>query len=163
MAANEKPTVEQLAAELAEMRKKLGLAEKERDAAREEAHAMAEASAFMGNGAEEVPTGRTRKMSVCVNPGEPDAKKHKFVEVDEPLFAYTIDLPLGAGTELITNGVPYYHGQTYEVDIHTLRDLKSRVARTWDHERAIHSEKESPYRKPTQIHLKSKAAISAGL
>jgi hypothetical protein len=60
----------------------------------------------------------------------------------------------------MTNGIAYYHGQTYEVDPMTLQDLKSRVARTWDHERAIHSENANAYRKPTNTHLMSQAAAA---
>lgn len=151
-----------LLAEIAELRQKLGLTEKERDAARDEAKSMAEASVFMGNGAEEQATGRTIKRNVCSNPGETNEKKQKWVDIDVPTFMYTIDLPPGAGTDVTTNGVAYYHGQTYEVDHDTLVDLKSRVARCWDHERSIHSENANAYRKPTNLHLRSAAAMARG-
>lgn len=154
---------QELLAEIAALRQKLGLAEQERDAAQDQAKALAEASLFMGNGAEEQPTGKTIIKSVCVNPGETNEKKQKWKDIEVPTFFYTIDLPPGAGTDLTTNGVAYYHGQTYEVDQETLVDLKSRVARTWDHERAIHSENANAYRKQTQVHLKSTAAMRAGL
>lgn len=152
-----------LIAEIEALRAKLGIVEGERDAARVEAQAMAEASVFSGGGAEEQPTGQTRKVSVCLNPWVTDEKKHKYKEVEVPLYAYTIELPPGAGTDVTTNGVAYYHGMTYEVDMDTLRDLKSRVARTWDHERAIHSENANAYRKPTNVHLRSAAAIQRGM
>ena len=92
-----------------------------------------------------------------------DEKQQKFMDVEVPTFFYHIDLPAGAGTNLSTNGTAYYHGQTYEVDQATLVDLKSRVARCWDHEKAIHSENENAYRKPTARHLMSPAAAARGM
>lgn len=155
---------QELLAQIAELQKKLGHAEGERDSAQEQAKALAEASVFFGsNGAEEQPTGRTITKSVCANPGVTKESKQVWKDVEVPTFYYTIDLPPGAGTELLTNGVPFYHGETYEVDQETLVDLKSRVARTWDHERAIHSDNANAYRKQTKVHLKSAAALRAGL
>ena len=159
MAQSEK----ELLAEIAALREKLGQRDKELTEAQALAQSMAEASVFMGGTSEEQATGRTVKMSVCVNPAERDERKLKYKEVQVPTYFYTIDLPAGAGVSLITNGTAYYHGQTYEVDHATLVDLKSRVARTWDHERAIHSENANAYRKPTNVHLKSAAAMQRGM
>lgn len=158
-----KPTTDELLKQIADLQAKLGHTEKERDDATKMAAAMAEASAFTGGGtAEEQPTGNTVKMKRCVNPAERDEKKLKWVDVEVPTFMYHISLPAGAGVSLMTNGMEYFHDQTYEVDQYTLADLKSRVARTWDHERAIHSENENAYRKPSHTHLKSRAAMQAG-
>lgn len=159
--AIEKRTPEQLLAEIEELRTKLGAAEAAKNEAQELASAMAEASAFGGK-AEEQATGKTITQSVCINPWERDEKKHKFKDVKVPTYYYTIELPAGAGVDLSTNGVSYYHGQTYEVDHSTLQDLKSRVARCWDHEKSIHSENENAYRRPQNTHLKTAAAIQRG-
>jgi len=158
MAANDK----ELLAEIAELKFKLAEAEKAKTEAQEMATSIAAASSFIGT-AEEQPTGNTITLSVCLNPAEKKEEKQKFKDVEVPTYYYTIDIPAGAGTNLMTNGIAYYHGQTYEVDLATLVDLKSRVARCWDHEKSIHSENENAYRKPTNAHLMSKAAAARGM
>ena len=156
-----KTTEEELAAMRAEVAR-LTAALGESESKRGEAEAMSAAMAFSGD-TDEQPTGRTVEVEVCANPWERDEKKQKFVKVKEPTFMYTIQLPAGAGVDLTTNGMPYYHGQTYEFDRFTLADIKSRVARCWDHEKSIHGGNENAYRKPTNRHLASQRAIQAGL
>jgi cell division septum initiation protein DivIVA len=151
-----------LLAQIAELKEKLAEAEIAKTEAQEMASSIAAASSFIGN-SEEQPTGNTVLINVCLNPGEKDERKQKFKDVEFPTFYYTIDIPAGAGTNLMTNGLAYYHGQTYEVDQATLVDLKSRVARCWDHEKSIHSENENAYRKPTNTHLISQAAAARGM
>ena len=151
-----------LLAQIAELKAKLDESEKAKTEAQEMASSIAAASSFIGN-SEEQPTGNTVLINVCLNPGEKDERKQKFKDVEFPTFYYTIDIPAGAGTNLMTNGLAYYHGQTYEVDQATLVDLKSRVARCWDHEKSIHSENENAYRKPTNKHLISPAAAARGM
>lgn len=148
-----------LLAQIAELKAQLAESEKAKTEAQEMATSIAAASSFMGT-AEEQPTGNTVTINVCLNPGEKDERKQKFKDVEFPTFYYTIDIPKGVGTNLMTNGIAYYHGETYEVDQATLVDLKSRVARCWDHEKAIHSENENAYRKPTERHLMSPAAAA---
>ena len=155
-------TDKELLAQIAELKAKLAEAEIAKTEAQEMASSIAAASSFMGT-AEEQPTGNTVTLNVCLNPGEKDERKQKFKDVELPTFYYTIDIPAGAGTNLMTNGLAYYHGQTYEVDQATLVDLKSRVARCWDHEKSIHSENENAYRKPTNKHLISPAAAARGM
>ena len=155
-------TDKELLAQIAELKAKLAEAEIAKTEAQEMASSIAAASSFMGT-AEEQPTGNTVTLNVCLNPGEKDERKQKFKDVELPTFYYTIDIPAGAGTNLMTNGLAYYHGQTYEVDQATLVDLKSRVARCWDHEKSIHSENENAYRKPTNKHLISPAAAARGI
>ena len=149
-----------LLAEIEELRKKLGDAIHAKTQAEEMAAATAAASTFTGS-SEEQPTGRTVTIRVCINPAEKKEEKLKWKDLDVPTYFYAINLPLSA-PNLATNGVEYYHGQTYEVDQYTLADLKSRVARCWDHEKSIHSENENAYRRPTNIHLVSPAARAAG-
>jgi hypothetical protein len=157
MATSEKD----LLAQIAELKGQLAESEKAKTEAQEMATSIAAASSFMGT-AEEQPTGNIITINVCLNPGEKDEKKQKFKDVDFPTFYYTIDIPAGAGVSLMTNGTAYYHGQTYEVDQATLVDLKSRVARCWDHEKSIHSENANAYRKPSAKHLISPAAAQRG-
>lgn len=124
--------------------------------------ALAKAMALVGSYSEptgsERPTGRTVKVEVCINPTERNPKKLEFKTVEYPTYYYTINIPAGAGLDLSTNGAPYYHGETYEFDPMQLADMKSRVARCWDHERTIHSENENAYRKPTHVHLVGRRA-----
>jgi hypothetical protein len=86
----------------------------------------------------------------------------KFKNIEYPTFYYNIQLPAGAsgsnGSCLSTNGVEYHHGQTYEFDEVTLAEMKSRVAKCWDHEKSIHGENENAYRRPSNNRLISPQA-----
>lgn len=157
-----KQTEAELLAEIAELRGKLADETKAKTEAQEMATSIAAASSFMGN-AEEQPTGNTITLSVCLNPGVKKESQQKWKDVEVPTFYYTIDLPTGAGVSLMTNGMEYFHGQTYEFDHDTLVDMKSRVARCWDHERSIHSENEGAYRQKNKTHFVSTAAKARGL
>jgi hypothetical protein len=77
-----------------------------------------------------------------------------------PTWFYTINLPVGAGPKLTTNGVDYFHGQTVEVTPDVLSDLKSRVARCWDHEKSIGGGNENAYRQHTNTSLISAQAAA---
>lgn len=69
----------------------------------------------------------------------------KTVEI--PTFFYKVDMPPCGGTDLKINGIPYYHGTVYELDLDTLRTIKEMVYRTWDHDRNVHASDENFYRK----------------
>jgi len=112
---------------------------------------------------EEQPTGRTVDVEVCINVWETDEKKQKFETVKLPTFMYTINLPLSAGTHLSTNGFPYYHGETYELDSQTLPDIKSRVARCWDHEKSIRKSTTQDMNNYIDTRMKSAAAVARSL
>lgn len=145
-------SVEQLEAELKEMAKKLELAQSARTEAEKTMVALAEASTFFGS-AEERATGKTITQEVCINPWEKDEKKQKFKDVEVPTYYYTMKLPVNAGLCLTTNGQEFYHGQTYQVTQDVLADLKSRVARCHDHERAIKGEDQNAYRRATEARV----------
>lgn len=149
--------VDKLLAEVEKLRKELGEAKVQKTEAQERANALASASPYAGI-SEEQPTGKTVTLSICLNPAERKESKLKWKEVEVPTYYYSIDLPTGAGLDLATNGVSYFHGQTYELDEYTLRDLKSRVARCWDHEKSVHGENPNAYRKPTNRHFRGAAA-----
>ena len=161
MAEKKEVTVAELNAQIAELQAKLASEKQARTEAEETVQALATIDQFVGN-TEERPTGRTIKVRKCVNPAEKDEKRQKWVEIEEPTFYYTVQLPAGAGLDLTTNGVAYYHGQTYEFDVATLADIKSRVARTWDHEKSIHGDNENAYRKPTNQGFVSAQARARG-
>lgn len=124
-----------------------------RSDAEELAASLSAAGHYMGNTSDEQPTGRTVVVEKCANPWERNEKKQKFVDIDLPTYYYTINLPSGAGNNLSTNGVEYYHGQTYEFDPYILSEMKSRVARCWDHEKSIKGDDENVYRKKTASHF----------
>lgn len=155
MAKTTEEELKAMQAEVARLTKALA----DSEASRSDAEALASAVMFGGN-TEEQPTGKTVGVEVCLNPAERDEKKLKFKVVQMPTYFYTIQLPPGAGIDLTTNGIAYYHGQTYEFDPLTLADIKSRVARCWDHEKSIHGGNENAYRKPTARHLVSPAAAA---
>lgn len=102
---------------------------------------------------DERPTGKTVTVMRCTNPTQRDAKKQKFVDVTLPTYHLRVNIPKGAGLCLTTNGVEYYHGESYVVDRDTLVDLKSRQARAWENERLINGKNENEYRKPTGVTL----------
>jgi hypothetical protein len=149
---------EELQAEIALLKAELNVMTEKKTEAEEFAKSLAAASPFMGSMVEEQPTGKTIRTSICTNPTEKDTKKHKYVDVEVPTYYYNIQLPAGAGLCLYTNGVEYYHGETYEFDQFTLAEMKSRVARCWDHEKSIHGDNENAYRKPTNKLLAMKGA-----
>ena len=156
-----KMTEDELRAEVERLQAALATSETARTSAEEMALAVAQASPF-GGSAEEEATGKTVQITVCLNPAERDVKKLKWKEVKVPTYFYNIQLPAGAGLCLSTNGVEYYHGQTYELDPNTLAELKSRVALCWAHEKSIHGENENAYHKPTHKHLMTSAAARRG-
>ena len=67
-------------------------------------------------------------------------------EDGKELWWYRIDLAPCGGTEVRINGVPYYHGSTYEFETDLLRSIKEIVARTWDHENNIMGANENVYK-----------------
>lgn len=152
---------EELLAEIEALKTQLAGETTARTAAEEMAHSMASGH-FQSSMAESHATGKTVMVSVCVNPHVRDAKKHVYKEVEFPTYFYNIQLPAGAGTHLSTNGIEYHHGQTYEFEPMQLAEMKSRVARCWDHERSIHGDNENAYRKPANHHLISKASAARG-
>jgi hypothetical protein len=152
---NKEISVKDLQSQIADLQAQL-LSEKEaRSAAEDNAKATADAGIFV-NRSDEQPTGKTIKIQKCSNPWETDERKQKLISVDVPTYYYQIQLPTGSGISLTTNGQDFRHGDTYTVDLYTLIDLKSRVARCWDHEKSIHGDNENAYRRPTNRHFMGK-------
>ena len=152
---NKEISVKDLQSQIADLQAQL-LSEKEaRSAAEDNAKATADAGIFV-NRSDEQPTGKTIKIQKCSNPWETDERKQILISVDVPTYYYQIELPTGAGISLTTKGQDFMHGETYTVDLYTLIDLKSRVARCWDHEKSIHGDNENAYRRPTNRHFMGK-------
>lgn len=149
--------VDALQAEVKRLTEQLGLSELKRTEAEQNAIAMAQAEMFTST-ATEKPTGRTVKVKMCANPEVKTEKEQKWTEIELPTYFYTINLPAGAGLSLTTNGVAYFHGQTYEFGPRSLADIKSRVARCWDHEKSIHGSDENIFRKQNGAQVGSAAA-----
>lgn len=145
--------------EIADLREKLKLSESKRSDAEKVALAAAEAqSTLMQRQIEEVPTGKFVKVRRArgyeptghyTNDGR-DILKPIWKEVEVPTFFYKVDLPPVGGEGLSTNGIPMLHGVVYEVDIDTLRSMKERVYRCWDHDRNIHGSDENFYRRQSK-------------
>jgi carboxylesterase type B len=70
----------------------------------------------------------------------------RIAEDGSDVYWYRIDLAPCGGTEIKINGVPYYHGSTYEFRTDLLRSIKEIVARTWDHENNIMGSNENAYK-----------------
>jgi len=152
---NKEVTLAELQSQIAALQAQLLQEQEARSVAESNELATAEAGMYVGN-SDEQPTGKTVKIKKCTNPWETDERKQKFVEVDVPTYFYQIQLPTGAGISLTTNGQDYFHNETYTVDLYTLTDLKSRIARCWDHEKSIHGDNENAYRRPTNRHFMGK-------
>lgn len=146
--------VAKLRAQVAALSEQLQVARSE---AEQKALAVAEAqTAFMQRDIQEIPTGKSVIVQRCSgyktvsyrDDGRPILKP-VWEDVELPTYFYKIDLPPVGGEGLIPNGVPFYHGTVYEVDIDTLRSWKEMVFRLWDHERNIRGSNENFYRRET--------------
>ena len=155
-----KQELEDLQAEVARLQAALLEEKGARSVAEESAKAVAAASPYIHSSVEEEPTGKTIAVEVCLNPWARKESEHRYETVQMPTYFYTIQLPAAAGMSLSTNGVEYYHGETYEFDPIMLAEIKSRVARCWDHEKSIHGDNENAYRKPLNKSLISAAAAA---
>ena len=164
--ADPQMSLKELQAEVERLSKLLQASEVKRTDAEEMAHQLAASSHYLGSHSQEQPTGKTVTRTVCLNPHVRDEKKHKYHEVELPTYFINIQLPPGAcgtnGSCLSTNGIEYHHGTTHEVDPDTLRELKSRIARCWEHERSIKGENENIYKKKTSKHFVTSRAMQAG-
>jgi hypothetical protein len=146
-------TVEELLAEVAALKAQLSTKDRQLSEAEVAFAAAAAAGPFAGSSEDEVPTGRTTTVRVCLNPAERNEKKQLFKDIEYPTYYYRINLPAGAGVSLMTNGVEYYHGETYELDPDALADMKARVHQCWVHEKSIKGGDENVYRKPQNMRI----------
>ena len=116
-----------------------------------------------GMDTEEKPTGRTvevdrldhYKVVGHKDDGRP-IREPVFKKIRLPTFAYRINMPPVGGTDMKINGLPFYHGAVYTLDIDTLRTVKDMVHRLWDHDRQIHGTDENAYRKKTQQRISAR-------
>jgi len=109
-----------------------------------------------GTNIEEIPTGKTKMIIKCVGYKRTGFENGRvtrepiFEEVEVPTYRYKIDMAPCGGIDLKINDVAYYHGQTIEVDIDTLRTIKDTVYKTWAHDASVHGNKdENAYRPKT--------------
>lgn len=118
---------------------------------------------------EEMPTGKTVKVSKVSkwkdtgqykDNGTP-IRKPEFKEVDLPTFFYRIELPPSGGTGVKINGEEFIHGATYEFDLDMLRTIKDIVHRAWAHEANIKGSNENVYRRPQNTMLRGNARSGA--
>lgn len=65
----------------------------------------------------------------------------------EELVAVLIDLP-GFAQSIKVNNREYFHGATYSVPLSLARDMKSMMARSWEHEREVGGANRDAYRVP---------------
>lgn len=162
-------SVEALLSRIADLEKNLEAEREARTEAENKALAAAESQPAWNTG-EEIPTGRTRKIRVFdrneIVGYKDDANgrpilRPKFKTVEVPTFYLKINLPPVGGDHFTTNGEAYYHGSTYEFDIHTVRDVKERIWRAWKHDTEIKGSNENAYRQPQNPHLSAKGVVRA--
>lgn len=144
-----------LEAQIADLRKQLEVSEDARSDSEKHALELAknQASSIMQSVIQEVPTGKTVKVSRCksyevVSYKDDGRAIHKPImhEVDMPTYFYRIDLPPIGGEGLKINQIELRHGLTVELDQDTLRTVKDMVYRVWAHEKNVHGENENAYR-----------------
>jgi uncharacterized small protein (DUF1192 family) len=161
----------ELLAEIERLRGELGEEKQARSAAEQAALEAAEAQGlFTQSEIREVPTGKTvtvQRLSKYVVKGYHDDGREilraTFRPVSLPTYFYKVDLPPSGGTDMKINGLPLYHGATYEVDVDTLRTMKDMVFRQWKHEREVRGSNENAYRKPQAPTLSGKVmGVRAG-
>jgi len=102
---------------------------------------------------EEVPTGTTVGVPKCVRyetTGYRDdgtaIRRAIWEDVQVPTFLYTVDMPPVGGVQILINGEPLYHGQTYTLTLDQLRMVKDIVYRLRKHDAEIHGTDENAYR-----------------
>jgi len=134
--------LEQLRAQVKELESKLAVA----STANEDA---ARRALFFKDGNEEVPTGQTVKVMKASKPWAKSVEDQDVKEVEIPTFLYKIDMPPVGGVQIMINGQPLYHGQTYTLDLDQLKMVKEIVHRLRDHEATIHGTDENAYRPKT--------------
>ena len=89
--------------------------------------------------AQEVHAGKAKKTVV-------DAKGSES-EVEVDIYAMTINLPASAGMFIRINDFPLYNGQTYKLEMDTVRSVKEAMYRAWWHENNVAGdEREVAYR-----------------
>lgn len=98
---------------------------------------------------EEVPTGNTVKRMKAKRPWEKKEENQDMQEIELPTFLYKIDMPPVGGVQIMLDGQPLFHGETYTLDIDQLRTVKEIVHRLRDHEATIHGTDENAYRPKT--------------
>lgn len=154
--------VAKMRAQIDDLQHQLKVAQDARTEAEQAALAAAESQgAFLMQGENrEIPTGKFVEISVCsgyeVKGYKDDGReilKPVFKRQKVPTFFYKINMPPVGGLDMKTNGQALYHGTVYTFDIHTLRDVKEREYRLWDHDRNIHGSDENFYRTPMERRL----------
>lgn len=109
------------------------------------AAALERSAYFMAANTEE-PTGRKVKVEYCENPWVKDESKQVWKTREVDTYIFKIDMPPVGGVQIVLDGEPLQHGQTYEVTLDRLRLLKEMVFRLQAHEAAIHGSDEDVWR-----------------
>jgi hypothetical protein len=164
----DKPTVEDLLAQVEALKAELGVKDVELADASKRALAAAEAQAgFQQSGIQAVPSGR-KVTAMRLDPEHPyETKGYKedgrpilkpnFVKTKVDTWFLKIDIPPMAGWDMKINGMPIVHGATYEVDLGVLQYLNDMIYKAWQHEAVINGKNENVFRKPQEKRIGSRA------
>jgi hypothetical protein len=147
--------IKALLAQVKDLQSKLTRAEEARTEVEAAALAAAEMQGMMIQGESiPVPTGKkvtVKRLKEYKIVGYKDdgreILKPMFKDVELSTYFYKINMPPVGGLDLKINQLPFYHGQTVEVDIDTLRSIMEQVGRLWRHDADIHQSEERVYRK----------------
>ncbi len=76
-----------------------------------------------------------------------DHKKKAHIEEDQTLdfFRYMIDLPPSGGMDVKLGNNQFVHGETYDLDLNTLRSVQEVIYRSWMHEAQINGNQEAQW------------------
>jgi hypothetical protein len=91
---------------------------------------------------------RFKRMKVVGWENGREILRPELHDVKRDTYLIKIDLPASGDIALKMNDVPFYHGAVYEVDIDTLRSIKSIVWNCWKHDQDVRgNQNENAYRR----------------
>jgi hypothetical protein len=103
-------------------------------------------AAFFADANTEIPTGRKVSLEYCENPWVKDEAKQVWKTKEVDTYLFKVEMPPVGGVQIVLDGEPLQHGQTYEVTLDRLRYLKEIVFRLQAHEASIHGNDDDVWR-----------------
>ena len=132
--------------ELEALRKRVEQLQGELEDANQRTAQQTERAAYFADANTEIPTGRKVKVEYCENPWVKVEDKQVWKTREVDTFLFKVDMPPVGGVQIVLDGEPLQHGQTYEVTLDRLRYLKSLVYNLQAHEAAIHGNDDDVWR-----------------
>ncbi len=145
--------------EIEELKKRLEKLQGDLEDANAKSAQATERAAYFADANTEIPTGRKVAVEYCTNPWVKDEAKQKWETKQVDTFLFKVEMPPVGGVQIVLDGEPLQHGQTYEVTLDRLRYLKEIVFRLQAHEASIHGNDDDVWRPriSKEINLRSGA------